>query len=143
MTPLSEDRDRSIRESHFVWAIISELGAAADPGCAELLFQEQARRPITERHSRLATGLALSAERLAESDQQRIQRSWIETVRELKPPLDRPQQEFVANVALYLTDKPFTFGRDEEEMFRSILRSMPEEHYRSEVEKALRRASGQ
>jgi hypothetical protein len=139
--PSTDDHNREIRESGFTWAIIRALGGAADPEGIELLLEEQAERPITERHQRAATALSLAAEHLSEPDQQRIQKSWIEIVRDLKPPFERPQQEFVAHVALYLTEKPFSFGPNEQATFRQVLKSIPEEHYRSQVEEALRKAS--
>jgi hypothetical protein len=139
--PTSDVRNRDHRESNFEREIIFALGWAADPGGIDLLLEEQAKRPITERHTRVATALALAAERLDESNQQRIQQSWADTVRALKAPLDRPQQEFVAHVALYLTEKPFSFGPDEQVIFRQVLKSIPEEYYRSQIEEALRKAS--
>jgi hypothetical protein len=139
--PASDVRNPDHRESNFEREIIFALGWAADPGGIDLLLEEQAKRPITERHARVATALALSAERLGESYQQRIQQSWIEIVRALTPPLDHPQQEFVASVALYLTEEPFMFGPNEQETFQQILKSMPEKYYWSQVEEALRKAS--
>ena len=65
-------------EYEYYGSLFSLLGRFADSEIVDVLLREQAKRPLTAHHSRIASALSFAAQFGKEEDRQRIKRAWIQ-----------------------------------------------------------------